>query len=142
MCDYCDCRSHPEIAELSTDHEQLGEMLSRLMAAVDADDVAAAASVGDELHELLTVHAAREERGIFVQLRHADVPDDYVGMFEADHDVIHALLDQRDGPEWRARARELIDVLRDHILREETDLFPAAHQMLVPSQWDAVAAAH
>jgi hypothetical protein len=28
MCDYCDCRSHPEIADLSIEHEQLTSLLS------------------------------------------------------------------------------------------------------------------
>jgi hypothetical protein len=28
MCDYCDCRSHPEIADLSIEHEQLTSLLA------------------------------------------------------------------------------------------------------------------
>lgn len=140
MCDYCDCRSHPEIAALSNDHEQLIEMLARLMRAVEADDAAAATAVGEELHKVLDVHAAREERGVFDQLRRVDAPHEYVAMFEHDHHAIHALLHERPSADWRDRACELVGLLRDHILREETDLFPAAHQMLVPTQWDAIAA--
>ena len=37
-----------------------------------------------------------------------------------------------------ALAHELVRMLRDHIAREERDLFPAAHQLLVPGQWDTV----
>ena len=142
MCDYCDCRSHPEIAALSEDHELLMKMLGRLMRAVEGDDRDAAESVADELHELLPAHAAREERGVFVELRRADVPDQYVAMFEDDHHVVHALLDPSSRSDWREQARQLIRVLGEHILREETDLFPAAHQLLTPAQWDTVAAAH
>ena len=47
-----------------------------------------------------------------------------------------------DEADWREQARQLIRVLGEHILREETDLFPAAHQLLTPAQWDTVAAAH
>ncbi len=32
----------------------------------------------------------------------------------------------------------MISALGEHIYREETDLFPAAHQLLRPDQWDAV----
>lgn len=140
MCDYCDCRSHPEIAALSDDHERLGELLGRLTRAVADDDRAAAELVGGELHALLGTHADREERGVFVQLRLADVGDGYVALFEDDHKLVHALLDQCQGPGWKQAAGDLARVLGDHILREETDLFPAAHQLLTPRQWDAVAA--
>ena len=77
MCDYCDCRSHPEIAALSADHEVLLALLADLRRATDAGDA---------------------ER--------AEMP-------------LGALLD-------------------DHVAREESDLFPAARQLLAPGQWDAV----
>jgi hypothetical protein len=32
----------------------------------------------------------------------------------------------------------VVELLADHTLREETDLFPAARQLLAPDQWDAV----
>jgi hypothetical protein len=81
MCDYCNCRSHPEIAE---------------------------------------VGAA------------------YIGRLEADHAAIHRLLGALAGPGWAVAALELIALLRDHVLREESDLFPAAHQLLRPDQWAAI----
>jgi hypothetical protein len=34
--------------------------------------------------------------------------------------------------------RPLIELVEDHILREETDLFPAARQLLDPAEWYAV----
>lgn len=140
MCDYCDCRSHPEIAALSDDHERLGELLGQLTRAVEQHDRAAAGSVGRELHALLDPHAAREERGVFAQLRLADVGDGYVALFEDDHRLVHALAEQCQGPGWEQAAGDLVRVLGNHILREETDLFPAAHQLLTPRQWDAVTA--
>jgi hemerythrin-like domain-containing protein len=141
MCDYCDCRSHPQIAALSRDHETLLDRLAELRAAVDADDAERARPVLAALHELLGSHAAREERGVFHQLRNADVDGAYVAMFERDHERLHELLGDTGGAGWRAAAPELIELLRGHIAREESDLFPAAHQVLTPSQWDAVDAA-
>ena len=59
-------------------------------------------------------------------------------MFEEDHQQIHALLARTETANWEPATRELVRTLRDHIAREESDLFPAAHQLLLPSQWDAV----
>ncbi len=59
-------------------------------------------------------------------------------MFERDHDEIHRLLAECSGGDWRQPAADLVHVLSEHIAREESDLFPAAHQLLRPDQWDAV----
>ena len=141
MCDYCECRSRPQIAVLSADHDTLVELLDELGVWVAADDRPHARHVLSRLHNLLHDHAGREERGVFAQLRREVRDEAYVAMFERDHEVLHGLLDACAGDEWQRPARELIVVLREHILREETDLFPAAHQMLEPEHWSAVDAA-
>ena len=99
MCDYCGCRAHDAIANLSVEHETLLGMLSELLHHVDTHDAAAARPLLEQLHDALTPHALRD---------------------------------------WEPAARELARTLRDHIAREESGLFPAAHQLLVPGQWDAV----
>ena len=111
MCDYCDCRSHPELAELSDEHDRIHVLLDRLR------------STADELRNALDAHTRREERGVFAQLRQ-EVDAAYLARFLVDHERVH----------------ELVDALTDHIAREETDLFPAAHQLLSPRQWEAMAA--
>jgi hemerythrin-like domain-containing protein len=138
MCDYCDCRSHPQIASLSVDHEEMLGLLIALQSVVDGADRQRAQAVIARLGALLDRHATREDRGIFTELIHAAVDRDYVARFEHDHEHIHGLLAEAAGGEWQAPANELIGVLGDHIAREETDLFPAAHQLLRPDQWDAV----
>ena len=138
MCDYCDCRSHPQLASLSDEHETLLGLLSALDRAGGAGDDAAAAECVAELRDLLDRHAAGEERGVFVQLRAVDVDDRYVATFEGDHDRIHRLLDRCGSAGWWDAAASLVRELRAHITREETDLFPAAHQLLTPEHWDAV----
>ena len=140
MCDYCDCRSHPEIAALSQDHEVLLEHLAELDDARNADDAGRARGVMADLHDVLAPHGAREERGVFHQLRDTLGDPGYVGGFEQDHTRFHELLDGTN--DWKAASAELIELLRDHILREESDLFPAAHQLLEPHQWGAIDAAH
>jgi hemerythrin-like domain-containing protein len=139
VCDYCDCRSHPEIAELSADHDRVAALLARLEQAVAAANDREAAVVAAAVHEILEPHAAREEDGVFYELGR-EVGRDYVARFEAEHALIHRLLAEASGPSWRSAAAELVVVLRDHMLREETDLFPAAHQLLSPAQWAAIRA--
>lgn len=83
-------------------------------------------------------HAAREEAGVFAQLRAAGVESAYLARFEHEHEQVHALLADEAPDDWAGSALELADLLGGHIAREESDLFPAAHQLLSPSQWDAV----
>jgi hemerythrin-like domain-containing protein len=138
MCDYCDCRSHPQIASLSADHERMLRLLAGLHRAVDRGDEQWARQLIAELRPLLDLHTTREEGGVFTELRRADVDRHYVEMFEHEHEELHGLLAGGDAADWRRVANELIRVLGDHIAREESDLFPAAHQLLRPDQWDAV----
>lgn len=78
---------------------------------------------------------------MFTALHDTVTDESYVGRFEKEHHVLHELSAASAGPGWQAAARDLIRQLRDHIFREETDLFPAAHQLLSPAQWDLVDAA-
>ena len=123
MCDYCDCRSHPEIAELSMDHERLMALLSHLHAATRWNDRDAATGLMRTLHELLHRHTAREERGVFAELR-SQAGDGSVVMFEDDHTSIHDLLDRAGTDEWASVAEQLVDRLSEHMLLEETYLLP------------------
>jgi hemerythrin-like domain-containing protein len=136
MCDYCGCRSEPEIAALSADHEHMLELTAQLRRAhemgVSALDVVA------ELAGALGPHARREELGIFAALVAEGVDAEYVAVFERDHDIIHDLLSRDDAP---SQALRIVELLEDHILREESDLFPAAHQMLGSDAWATIATA-
>jgi hemerythrin-like domain-containing protein len=143
VCDYCDCRSHPQLASLSADHDALLDLVVGLRLALDdePDGASRARPLLAELRDLLRVHSDREERGVFRQLRAAQVDDSYVVSYETDHARLHELLDDIANDDWRVASLDLVAILEDHITREESDLFPAAHQLLSPSQWDAVDAA-
>jgi hemerythrin-like domain-containing protein len=138
VCDYCDCRSHPAIASLSADHERLLHLLGELRQAATDGDRAAARPILEELHDRVGGHAAREETGVFTQLRAAGVESAYLDRFEHEHVQVHDLLADHHPDDWAGSALDLVELLRGHIAREESDLFPAAHQLLSPSQWDAV----
>lgn len=135
VCDYCDCRSQPEIAALSADHGALLSMTAALRLALAADHPVHGRPL-EELRDLLVAHTEREELGLFAALRTAGVGPDYVDWFEDDHHRIEELL--TSAAEERNAVRPLIELVEDHILREETDMFPAARQLLDPDDWDAI----
>ena len=136
MCDYCDCRLQPAIAELSAEHDELRALTAEVRRTTG--DVPA---VVRRLADLLVAHADREERGVFSALERAGVARGYVAGFECDHAALHTLLRAAIRGD-AAAAAALADLLDDHILREESDLFPAARQLLAPEDWDLVDAAH
>ena len=135
MCDYCDCRTEPEIAALSADHERLDSILAGISRAVAASDEDRRRELVDELRTVLLPHTKREERGIFAALRSALVDERYLARFEAEHDELERLLAGAGDPTYALR---LVTLLRDHILVEESDLFPAAHQVLSSTDWDTI----
>ncbi len=134
MCDYCDCRAQPQIAALSAEHERMLSVTAAIRRSVAAGR-AVSAEV-DELGGLLSPHAEREEIGLFAVLRDAGVDASYVGRFEDEHRRIETLLSSArdDVP----AAVMLVDLLEDHILHEETDMFPASRQLLDAEMWAAV----
>ena len=69
MCDYCDCRSIPEIALLSVEHERVLSLMAKLRR---LDNAEPSSGDADErarlLHELrveFEPHTRREEIGVF-----------------------------------------------------------------------------
>ena len=135
MCDYCGCRSEPEIAALSADHERLLALTAQLRRAHEAGDTAP--ELVAELAGMLAPHARREEHGVFAALIAEGIDADYVARFELDHSTLEELLARGEASDMV----RLVDLLEDHILREESDLFPAAHQLLGSVAWATIAAA-
>jgi hemerythrin-like domain-containing protein len=93
----------------------------------------------DQLETALAHHTVREEAGLFHTLREVEVPPEYMGLFEHDHGHLVDLIQsaRRD----RHSVDDLLKSLEAHMVREETDMFPAAEQLLGPADWDAVEAA-
>jgi len=136
MCDYCDCRSQPEIQALSDDHERILHVVAALRTGVDCEPPGHLDDRLDDLVRLLAPHTAREEIGIFQRLQAAHIADGYVARFEHDHRVIDALIDAAR-TDHRVIGR-LLDEIVHHITDEEADMYPAARQVLAPADWDAV----
>ena len=134
MCDYCDCRSQPEIKLLADQHEQILAVAEALRAAHSLPTERVAALLHD-LADLLVPHTTREEVGLFAQLR-AVVAPEYLARFVDDHRRMDELL--AASVHDHCHIGELVDLLDEHTRDEETDMHPAARQLLGPEQWAAV----
>lgn len=145
MCDYCGCRRQSAIDELSEEHERLLDLLYRLRGeGARGDHAAVVRTLETAIAPLLEEHTDKEERGLFVQLREAWAADDRLRDLVDEHRDIEERVATvlAGGPGWQDAVRSLGDALSEHILDEETDLFPYALYELTPHQWDAVEAVH
>jgi hemerythrin HHE cation binding domain-containing protein len=82
-----------------------------------------------------------EEEGLFPEL--ADEYPDHVVTLRAEHrEIEHVLAEAVDGapldPTWPTRLQQTAFLLREHILKEQDGVFPAALSALDGDQWERV----
>lgn len=137
VCDYCGCRDEGPTAELNAEHDQLHEMTLQLRSVLnDGGDPSALFA---EFTHLLGMHAAKEEVGLFPQVRELGKLDEDLDQLVAEHETLHRQLG--DGHAG-AHVREALTLLGQHIDDEEWGLFPHVIHALDPEQWDEIALAH
>ncbi|HEX6518010.1 MAG TPA: hemerythrin domain-containing protein [Nocardioidaceae bacterium] len=136
MCNYCGCRAVAAVAELTDEHERIGNVAGDLEGAIDRGDLALAATLLADLRALLSPHLTVEEDGLFPLMAAREEFAEGIAVLYDDHDDIDGVLDQ-PSPDWSAVKRAIAQ-LHEHIDREEHGLFPAALATLTPEQWDAV----
>ena len=86
-------------------------------------------------------HTRVEEDGLFPPM--ADEFPDHVEALRAEHARIEDVLtESAEGtpvdPVWPVRLSAALHTLRDHILKEQDGLFPAALASLGPADWEGV----
>lgn len=145
MCDYCGCRDRSPIDDLAKEHERvldLGYQLRRL--AREGAHREAAAILEHDFVPLLAHHTAKEERGLFTQLRASWEADDRLDALVDEHRAMEAQLAivALGAPGWEDVLVALVADLAEHVLSEETDLFPYALYELSADQWQAVEDVH
>lgn len=137
MCDYCGCRSTNEIADLSVEHERVLSLVDALRHLdASAPGSRSGGQLIDELATLLARHTAREETGVFAMLATFPEYAAYRQRFLDDHAHLDALANAAAAD--RGVLAELLDLLESHVFAEETDLYPAIHQLFSPADWDHV----
>jgi hypothetical protein len=143
MCEYCGCQALTAIDELTREHDLVVNMIGDVQAAHAATDVARMAELARHITALLGPHTAVEEHGLFPAMA-ADFPD-HIAVLEAEHRRIETVLNEAArgtpiDPTWPQRLVDSIHMLREHILKEQDGVFPAALANLRTTDWDAVAA--
>jgi hypothetical protein len=139
MCEYCGCQSLAAIDELTREHDLVVGLISGMRAAHGAGDTAGMGSIARRIAAVLGPHTRVEEDGLFPALA-GEFPD-HVDALVADHRRIEAVLDEAadpSDPTWPDRVMTTMDELRDHILKEQDGVFPAALATLSPADWETV----
>ncbi|WP_217168071.1 hemerythrin domain-containing protein [Streptomyces sp. AC512_CC834] len=143
MCEYCGCQSLTSIDELTREHDAVVALISRVRKARGEGDAVAAAGLARRIAAVLAPHTKVEEHGLFPAMA-AEFPDQ-IAVLEAEHRRIEAVLAEAADavpadPAWPDRLLDVLAQLRDHILKEQDGVFPAALTTLTTEQWEAVEA--
>jgi hemerythrin-like domain-containing protein len=141
VCEYCGCQALEAIATLTAQHDLVVNLAGETRRALLAGDLDLAADRARAVAAVLVPHTAVEEGALFPAM--ADEFGTHVTALIDEHRRIEDALTEsatatpRD-PEWPARLERVLWLLREHILKEEDGVFPAALAVLDPAQWDAV----
>ena len=141
MCEYCGCQALEAIAELTAEHDVVIELGRQVRDALRAGELDLAAERTRAVAAVLAPHTAVEEGALFPAMA-----GDFAGHVAAlrdEHLLIDSVLAEAahgtpGDPGWPGRVEHVLDVLREHILKEQDGVFPAALALLDPEQWEAV----
>ncbi len=143
MCEYCGCQDIDVINELTREHDAVVAFIGRIHRSLQdqrLDDVAESCR---QISVILAPHTVVEEEGLFPEMA-AEYPD-HIEALRSEHREIESVLDEAadgtpDDPAWPERLLGAVSLLRDHILKEQDGVFPAALVALDPDQWERIEA--
>lgn len=143
MCEYCGCQQIATIAELYREHDAVVALVGRIKAALPdrrLDDVAESCR---QILAILAPHTVVEEEGLFPEM--TDEFPDHIGVLRSEHREIEKVLGEAakgfpDDPTWPDRLVAVLHLLREHILKEQDGVFPAALIALDAEQWERIEA--
>ncbi|MFJ9705987.1 hemerythrin domain-containing protein [Streptomyces sp. NPDC101234] len=143
MCEYCGCQAVASIGELTREHEEVVTLIGRVRDAWRDREIVRMAELAREMAAILGPHTQVEEQGLFPALA-GEFPEK-IEALRQEHRRIDAVLAEADGPfltdpGWPERLITAVGLLREHILKEQDGVFPAALALLDPGQWEAVEA--
>jgi hypothetical protein len=141
MCEYCGCQQIAVIDEPTREHEAVVSTIGEVRRALDAGSVGAAAEACRRMSALLGPHTVVEEDGLFPYMA-PDFPE-HVDVLREEHRSIDAVLrEAADGtpedPTWPDRLQRTLHDLREHILKEQDGVFPAALGVLDGEEWERI----
>ncbi|MGH3154525.1 MAG: hemerythrin domain-containing protein, partial [Streptosporangiaceae bacterium] len=129
------------IDELTREHDVVVGLISEVRAASAAPDVPRMAQLARRIAAVLGPHTQVEENGLFPAME-ADFPE-HMAALRTEHRHVEAVLAEAStgtpaDPGWPARLTGVLGMLRQHILKEQDGVFPAALAGLSTSDWEAV----
>jgi hemerythrin-like domain-containing protein len=143
MCEYCGCQAVSTIDELTREHDFVVGLIGEVRSAYQAGDAARMTELARQIAAVLGPHTRVEEDGLFPALA-GDFPEQ-VAVLRDEHRVVEEVLGAAAtgtpaDSGWPDRLIEVVDLLRDHILKEQDGVFPAALTTLRTGDWAAVEA--
>jgi hemerythrin-like domain-containing protein len=141
MCEYCGCQAIAAIDELTREHDLVVNLIGDVRAADRAGDVARMADLARQITSVLGPHTRVEEQGLFPALA-AEFGDQVAALY-GEHRRIEAVLAEAatgtpSDPTWPRRLMGTLELLREHILKEQDGVFPAALATLRTADWELI----
>jgi hemerythrin-like domain-containing protein len=143
MCEYCGCQQIDSIAELYGEHDAVVSLVADVQSALADQRPQDVVDCCSQILAILGPHTVVEEEGLFPEL--TDEFPDHIEVLRSDHREIEKVLGESadgypDDPTWPERLLGVLFLLREHILKEQDGVFPAALIALDPEQWERVEA--
>jgi hypothetical protein len=141
MCEYCGCQAIPAIDLLTREHDMVVNLIGDVRAAHGDADLPGMAGLARQIAMVLGPHTEVEEHGLFPPLTGEFA--DQVALLQAEHRRVEAVLAEAEArvpvdPTWPDRLLDVHDLLREHILKEQNGVFPAALVNLDTADWQAI----
>ena len=143
MCEYCGCQQIATIAELTREHDEVVALVGRIQSWLPGQHREDVAKSCQQILDILAPHTVVEEEGLFPEMT-AEFPD-HIEVLRSEHREIEKVLGEAfdgfpDDPTWPDRLLGALHTLREHILKEQDGVFPAALAALDADQWERIEA--
>jgi len=143
MCQYCGCQQIAVIDELTREHDAVVALISRVHRSLAGQRLEEVVSGCRQISCLLAPHTVVEEQGLFPEMA-AEFPE-HIEVLRSEHREIENVLGEAadrlpDDPTWPDRLLGALFLLREHILKEQDGVFPAALIALDADQWERIEA--
>jgi hemerythrin-like domain-containing protein len=143
MCEYCGCQQIATIAELTREHDDVVAIISRIHSAMVGQDRQEVARGCQQILSILAAHTVVEEEGLFPEM--TDEFPEHIEVLRSEHHEIEKVLREAadaipDDPTLPDRLVKVLFLLREHILKEQDGVFPAALVALDADQWERIEA--
>ena len=141
MCEYCGCQQIAVIGELTREHDAVVALISQIKRSIAGEDLRDVADGCQQISSLLAPHTLVEEEGLFPEMTE-DFPN-HIEVLRSEHREIEKTLGEATGgvpddPTWPDRLLGTLRLLREHILKEQDGVFPAALAALDADQWERI----